>query len=228
MTMKRLFTIAAVAALVVGCGGAAAPTPQIVYVTPAPAGAAPGTVKPIATPTEAPDVTPEPLPEETVVIIDETPEPERAGAYRENPIPVGTAAKIGDWTIKITAVNRNAWKVVKAANSFNEPPPAGTRMVMVSVYAKYSGEDRVALDATTHQFVLGDDTQVERYSFDDPTCGVLPGNDLLMDDPTVRNGGVVKGNNCFIVEEADVPSLALYWSSEMFDVSEDGVWFALK
>lgn len=60
---------------------------------------------------------------------------------RENPLPVGSTAKIGSWEVTLVSVNLDADAAVKKANEFNEAPADGNKYVMANVTAKYVGED---------------------------------------------------------------------------------------
>ena len=58
---------------------------------------------------------------------------------RTDPIPAGTAATVGDWTITLEPTVTNAADAVAAANQFNKPAPDGKQFVMVKVNATYNG-----------------------------------------------------------------------------------------
>lgn len=60
---------------------------------------------------------------------------------RENPLPVGSTAKIGSWEVTLNSVNLDATAAIKKANEFNEAPPAGSKYVMANITAKYIGEE---------------------------------------------------------------------------------------
>lgn len=75
---------------------------------------------------------PEPTEEETT---------EDAVGTRQNPLPIGTTAKIGDWEIKVTEVNLDADEVILATNEFNDPPSDGSRYVLVDLEANYVGDE---------------------------------------------------------------------------------------
>ncbi|MEN6429397.1 MAG: hypothetical protein ABFC80_00930 [Coriobacteriales bacterium] len=56
-------------------------------------------------------------------------------------LPVGTVGKVGDWEVKIESVNAHADEELAAFNSYNTPPPAGQQFVLITLQAKYTGED---------------------------------------------------------------------------------------
>ncbi len=64
-----------------------------------------------------------------------------AAGTRENPLPLGTTAKVGDWEITVASVNLLANDAVAQANQFNSPPVAGSQYVMAALTAKYVGAD---------------------------------------------------------------------------------------
>ena len=67
-------------------------------------------------------------------------EPAKQGT-RENPLPLGTTAKIGDWDVTVTKVNTDAGAVVKKANEFNEAAKSGNKYVVATAKAKYTGTE---------------------------------------------------------------------------------------
>jgi hypothetical protein len=127
--------------------------------------------------------------------------------------------------VKLTgAVNFNAWRVVKAENMFNEPAPSGWVMVLVPLQVWNRG-DEPAILLGEMGYVFGEATGVEYSDYDDPTCGVIPKE--LDAFKTIRPGGTLKGNMCFVVEKADVASLVMGWTQGTWS-SEADVEFALR
>jgi len=176
------------------------PTPKIVYVTPAPTVAA----------TQAPDPTVEPA-----VVEEPTESPS------ESPAAEGVAFKswatVGDWDVRITKVDWNAAKALQKANMFNDKVPKGKVAVMVYVEGKYHGDSRSNLDPSFAFRAMGKG-MVEYTTFDDPTCGVLPKPELVLNDPTVRKGGTVKGwGACWVVDKGDVSTLIAFWAPLLSD-----------
>ncbi len=88
-------------------------------------------------PPEDPEET---APVETLDSVEET-EGEPAPGTRGNPLPLGTTARIGDWEVKVTEVNLNANEVIASENPFNDPPADGTQFILVTLEAKYVGEE---------------------------------------------------------------------------------------
>jgi len=203
----------ALVALVVGaCSSAVTPTPQVIYVTPAPVAEATVTAPPA--PTSAPTEAPTPVPTDPPPAVPSL-------------VPLGTWATIGDWKIRFTKVDWDAWPEIKATNQFNDPPPTGYTLVMPWLEYEYIGSDRVELDPMGGFYVVGSGG-VEYDQFSDPSCGVLPDPDVAMNNPTLRNGGKAAGWICFAVQSSDVASLIAF-SEFMFDFTGDSyAEFALR
>lgn len=81
------------------------------------------------------------VPEEDGTTTEQPAAEEPAVGTRENPLPLGTAAKVGSWEVKITEVNLNANEVIASTNEFNDPPGEGNQFVLVSVEGTYVGEE---------------------------------------------------------------------------------------
>jgi len=137
----------------------------------------------------------------------------------------GTIDRVGDWDVKVAGkVNFNAWKIVHRENMFNEAPPKGSVMVIIPVQVWFRGEEATTL-LGIGPYVVGNATGQEINTFDDPNCGVIP-KDLDM-FKTIRPGGSLKGNLCFVVEKADVKTLRLGWPQGTYS-DEPDVEFSLR
>jgi len=153
------------------------------------------------------------------------PPPPPPGSTRSNPFPLGTAASVTGWTIKVNSVQFDAWPVVQAANLFNDPPASGWADVVVSLTMTYTGTSTGTpwLDNDLH-YVGASNVSYPLSGFDH-YCGVPPSPDLL-DFDTVLPGGAVTGNVCFQVQTSDEPTLIGFWNG-LFS-SSIGPWFALR
>ncbi len=81
-------------------------------------------------------------------------QPAPAQGTRENPYPVGSEISNNDWTVVITAVNRDGNAAIAEANQFNEPAAAGTHYEIVTYSITYKGSEsgyaaEVAIAAVT-------------------------------------------------------------------------------
>lgn len=212
-----LVALAAIAVIVLGC----ASQPAAPSAAPAAAATSAPTAEPTApptpAPTTAPTATPVPTPEPTA-----TPEPTPAPPTL---VARGKTARSGVWDVRVTgAVNFNAWKVVKAANMFNEAAPKGWSMVLVPLQVWNRGSEPATLLGSMG-YVVGDATGIERTDFDDPTCGVIPNE--LDAFTNVRPGGTLKGNMCFVVDNTDLKTLRMGWPGEFLSDQPD-VEFSLR
>lgn len=142
---------------------------------------------------------------------------------RENPIPIGEAGQVGDWTITVRRVRPDATNAVLAENRFNDPPLDGRRFFMIRVSLTYGGVDSKVPWADLSLEAVGASNVA--YTTDDPGCGVIPDN--LNDVNEVFSGGTIEGNICFQIDQTDVDSLVLYVEPS-FSLDDDRVWFALR
>ena len=62
---------------------------------------------------------------------------------RENPIPLGQEAQVGDWKITVTGATLDASG--RATDATYEPLEAGSQVVLVDLTATYIGEDKKVL-----------------------------------------------------------------------------------
>lgn len=219
--MKTFMRILAAGALVVSaaaCSGGtsvatppaaavAQPTPQIVYVTPAP------TVAPVVVATPEPTV--QPVGDLTA---DDPTIDESVDESLDTPLtPLGQWATVGDWNVRFTKVNWNAGAALKKANMFNDRIPKGKTAVMAWVEAKFNGTGREEFDFMGNLKAYSADG-TEYTQFDGTTCGVMPKPDMTIDAPKLRHNGVAKGwGACFIVPNSQVKSLTAFdddWNAE--------------
>jgi hypothetical protein len=118
------------------------------------------------------------------------------GTRRETPVPVGEEHRIGDWIIKLMAIEKNADRIVLEEDEFNDPPVNGRRFVITTWYLKYvgpaSGTPWVDL---TFSYVGAAGNTFGSGSDDD--CGVIP-NDLS-DVGEMFPNAEATGNECFSV-----------------------------
>lgn len=148
----------------------------------------------------------------------DVPEVADAGT-RENPVPIGTAATVGEWEVTVTSVNPNAADVVAAENQFNDPPAEGSNFVLISFTATYRGADSGTFWTDSSYKVLG----AGGNTFDD-SCGVIPSP--VMDAGETFSGATIEANMCFSVEAAQLDGATLI--IEPLFSSEDRAFFALK
>jgi hypothetical protein len=102
-----------------------------------------------STPTSTTTTAPSPT---STAVADSTPLPDQTnetaggdvGSARDNPVPVGQEAQIGDWKVKVVSATLNADDVVASQNEFNNPPEAENQYALVEVEATRTGEGPAA------------------------------------------------------------------------------------
>lgn len=136
--------------------------------------------------------------------------PAGAKGDRSNPVPAGAIADIGGgWRLQILNVNPDAAAVVAAENQFNEPPPAGSTLTLVTVALGYFGlEDPKSTFDTTISAVGAGNVELTGE------CGVVPQE--LDSFGEIFAGGVVVGNICFVTTPQDAGALQVYGSGDFF------------
>ena len=142
---------------------------------------------------------------------------------RDDPVPLGTAADVGDWTVKVTDVVPDATKQIATQNQFNEPPPAGSQFFLITLEATYHGDKPAPFWVSMSYSVVGQ--SATSYSSGSNGCGVVPKS--MLDVPEVFEGGTIEGNICFAVRAEDVDTLVLYLSP-LISLGNDDVFFALR
>jgi hypothetical protein len=123
---------------------------------------------------------------------------------------LGDTVQVGDWAVKVTAVNLNADTVIHQANEFNSKPK--DRYVMLTYTAKYSGTERtgdpmmdLTWTATTPDHQVHDEAS-EVTPFD--TAGV---------PSETRPGGTLKRQVVFDLPAQVIPTSLVSVSNMMGD-----------
>jgi hypothetical protein len=142
---------------------------------------------------------------------------------RDQPVPMGTAAKVGDWSIAVVAVTPDAWPIIQAENSFNDPPEPGHQFVMVTVSMTYEGMESADPGFDPSFKAVGASNVA--YDTFSPGCGVVP--QALSGAGEVFTGGTIEANVCFSVRSEDVASLNMY-VEPLFSFDDARTWFALS
>ncbi len=189
-----------------GCASASPPTPVIIYVTPEP------TIREI--PTREPTVPPTPKPAPTP-----TPTPTPATASRSNPVPLGQPYAVGDWLVAVSAVNSDAWGVIKAENQFNTAPAAGNNYVMVTYSLTYKGAGKGTVWLDLRAGMVGS----SNVAYNDPS-EVLPSGCTSVGD-VFPGGSVTCNDGPWQVPTGEIGSTVLYMSAGF---SREEIWFALR
>jgi hypothetical protein len=128
---------------------------------------------------------------------------------RARPVPVGTAAPVGDgWTLKVLSVDTDAAPVVldyqKALTDDDSKASIapGNRLVLARIAARRTAVTPGALDLWTLHTVGASGIVSRHYG-----CGEFPSP---LPDDRVFPGGSIEGNVCWQVPATDVSSLLLF------------------
>ena len=175
---------------------------------PAPVTEAPAAVEPQASEpqetveTEAPVATDPPSSGDAVAGA-----PNGAKGNREDPVPSGAIADIGDgFRLQVLSVTDDATALVLEENQFNDPPPQGSRFTLVEVALGYYGfSDPESGIFTSIGAVGADNTEISE------DCGVEPS--ALERYSDMFSGAVNRGNLCFVTTPEDAGMLQLYAST---------------
>jgi hypothetical protein len=152
-----------------------------------------------------------------------TPSPTLAngqGASLDDPIPVGSAAHVGEWKVQVVGYSPNATEAVHRENQFNEKPGTGEQYVLVTLRTTYEGQGSSNLGADqTWSVVSTDGTLYEEAG------QVWP--DDLSNANKVPSGASAVGNVGFLVKSSDVRGLTLYIEAYTPDFDTEGAFLAL-
>lgn len=139
---------------------------------------------------------------------------------RDNPVPMGEAASVGDWEMTVVSVNPDAADLVAEENQFNAAPEAGHNFVMIALTGVYTGEDSGSVFGDLGYKVLGADGNT--FS---TRCGVIPGD--ITDTGETFSGATVEGNLCFSVASDQIDGATLILE-EAFSFDDVRVFYALQ
>ena len=142
-----------------------------------------------------------------------------ASGSRDNPIPAGTPARVGDIEVTVLSWEQDGTDAVLAENMFNDEPKDGWVYSLIWVKVEYVGTDSaepwLALDFRG----LG----ASGVTLTDE-CGVVP--DDVWEVPELFPGGSREANACLTVPVSDLDSLMLF-VEESFAYSANRVFFDL-
>ncbi len=144
--------------------------------------------------------------EETTTTEDETTTTEASGegTTRDNPLPIGESAQVGDYTVTVTEFIPDA-TMEMTADGFNDPPTNGLYGV-VNLAVTYTGDEEGEPSFELTVTLSGSDA-VQYVDFD---CAALPPDPGLFDAPTLERGGMASGNVCLDYPPAALPGEVLF------------------
>ncbi len=146
-----------------------------------------------------------------------------AASSRDNPIPVGSTGRVGDFEITVTEIVPFADEFILTENEFNEQPAAGNQFFMANLTITNVGTE-VTLPWLDLSFQAVGDSSTGYNEFDN-TCGVIPDSSLNSGD--VFPGGTVSFNVCWQIKSADADSLVMYVDPLISFDESDRSWFSL-
>jgi hypothetical protein len=114
------------------------------------------------------------------------------------PVKLGDTVKVGDWMVRVTAVNTNANAVIHSANMFNDPPKG--QYVLVTYTAKYTGHDRTGDPTMDLEWTM----TTPDHKVHDTAMAVTPSEEGNGWPTETRTGGTVRGQEAFDVPAAQV------------------------
>ncbi len=151
---------------------------------------------------------------------------ENAGSSAANPVPLGTAAKVGDYDITVVNVMPDAADYILAYNEYNSEPEPGTQFFIARIQVTYTG---ITSGSPANDLLFGASTGAEDdegYTDWGYSCGDIPdsagsrANELFP-------GGTIEYNVCWSVDEADAGSLVMQISPGYRYGNSNVVWFSL-
>ena len=146
-----------------------------------------------------------------------------AAGTRDDPIPLGESADVGDYTVTVLEAVPNATDMVMAENQFNDPPAAGKQFYLVGVEVTYNGTETGQPAFELKLQAVGD--QAVAYTAYEATCGVVPLDQFQANE--LFPGGTVQFNTCWAIDSADEDSLVMFAESA-FAFDAQPVFFALR
>jgi hypothetical protein len=126
--------------------------------------------------------------------------------------------------IDILSVNNDAWLLVQAQNSNNDPPLRGKRMMMVAVQVtNVEGKpgDPIKVDAMDFSLMGNRRVVYDPYG-SETSCGVVPDE---LDGVVAPGGGSISGNICVQVPQDEKDFVLIY---ERFAGDHPAVYFRVS
>lgn len=151
-----------------------------------------------------------------------TAEGAESSSRADDAVPIGEAAAVGPWTLKVIEVIPDATQLVLDENQFNEPPEEGRQFYMARLDATFGGEESSTFWIDVSLKAVGDSSVA--YEGFDGSCGVIP--DPIDDAGETFPGGSISGNVCWSVWSEDVGSLVMI-AEETFTFDDTRVLFSL-
>jgi hypothetical protein len=144
------------------------------------------------------------------------------GGSRTNAVKLGQSGRVENtWELTVLSVNRDAWPVVQKESTFNDPPAANEKMLLITLRAKNIATKQNPENIDTFSLSLvGSRNQLYDSYSSRTNCGLIP-NEL---DADLYPNGQAEGNVCFKVP-SDETGFVLVWQGFL---SSDLTYFALE
>jgi hypothetical protein len=139
---------------------------------------------------------------------------------REAPLPLGTAAQVGDYEVAVVAFVGDATDEVHGANLFNDAPDEDEVYSLVRLRVTYRGDRQgfPAMDLSVGY--VGHDSRI----YVDHDCGAVR-PDSMTDQPEIVAGGSAEGNFCLRMPAAVVGTGAIF-VEPLISFRDDKTWWA--
>lgn len=111
---------------------------------------------------------------------------------RNNPVALGKSVVVNDWKVQVTSVNKDAAKLVLAADPYTSKPSAKERFVLINLKATYLGEESGEPSSDLRFKIVGSKGNTFAQS-----CGYSA--DSFDNNGETFSGASVKGTLCFTV-----------------------------
>jgi cyclophilin family peptidyl-prolyl cis-trans isomerase len=177
----------------------------------------------IVDPDASPEASTDSAPEPTATQISSSAAASDQVSTRENPLPLNTTGKVGDFEVTVVSSTPNANDVVMAENQFNDPPSAGNQFFITRVRVTYVGNETGSPGFDLEYQAVG--AASKGYTTYNDYCGVYPDEPYTVSE--LFPGGTAEFNLCWQIESSDQDSLVMYIESWM-DFNSEPVWFAVQ
>ncbi len=141
---------------------------------------------------------------------------------REDAVPLGQGASVGDWTVAVVSVTPDATQQLLDNDEFSDPPQAGNQYVLVSIEATYNGTESSDFGMDLSYNFVGS----KGNTFGSPEGFVVPPHPVW-DAGEAFPGASVSGDVLFEVPSDQVTGGTVMFE-ETFSFDDNRVFFAIQ
>jgi len=134
-------------------------------------------------------------------------DPDSELGTRNNPISLGKSVVVNDWKVQVTSVNKDAAKLVLAADPYTKKPSAKERYVLVNLEATYLGEESGVPSSDLRFKIVGSKGNTFALS-----CGYS--SDSFDNNGETFRGASVEGTLCFTVDANQISGATISVQSD--------------